>query len=56
MIIIYHQAGVNHTWNPAEKRQDQTQEKTGNPSGEQNSERRKNDAQKITQRFHSFTN
>src|SRR5207244_6395353 len=22
LIIIYHQAVVNHTWNPAEKRQD----------------------------------
>jgi hypothetical protein len=56
VIIIYHQASVNHTWNPAEKRQDYTQEKTAYPPREQNSQGRKNDAEKITQRFHSFSN
>jgi hypothetical protein len=56
VIIIYHQARVNHTWNPAEKGQDYTQEKTGNPPREQNGQRWENHTEKVPQRFHSFTN
>src|SRR6266480_471008 len=56
VIIIYHQTGVNHSRNPAEQGQQQAEEKTGNPPREQHRQRRENYAEKITQRFHSFTN
>ena len=56
VIIIYHEARMNYSWNPAEKRQDYTQEKTRESSGEQNGQRRENHTEKVTQRSHSFTN
>jgi hypothetical protein len=43
---------VNDSWNPAEQRQKDTEQETGNATGHEHRKRRQNHAEKISQRFH----
>src|SRR5690349_10422245 len=54
VIIVHDEAGVNDSWNPAKQRQNQAEKETGNTTGHEHSQRRKNHAEKIPQRFHLF--
>lgn len=53
MIIIYHEARVNDSWNPAEQRQKDTEQETGDATGHEHRKWRQDHAEKISQRFHS---
>jgi len=52
VIIVDHEAGVNDSGNPAEQRQNYAEKETGNTTGHEYSQWRKNHAEKISQRFH----
>jgi hypothetical protein len=48
VIIIHHQAGVNDSWDPAKQRQNYAEKETGNTTGHEYSQWRKNHAEKIS--------
>jgi hypothetical protein len=52
VIIVHDQAGVNNSWDPAKQRQNYAEKETGNTTGHEHSQWRKNHAEKISQRFH----
>jgi hypothetical protein len=54
VIIVHYQASVNDSWNPTKQRQNNAEKETGNTAGHEHSQRRKNHAEKISQRFHLF--
>ena len=51
LVIVYDQAGVNDPGDPAEQRQEKTQDKTEDAAGHQHGNGRKDDAEKVAQRF-----
>lgn len=51
LVIIHHQAGVNHAGHPAGERQDKAEKKAQNAAGHQNRDRRQSDTEKIAERF-----
>ena len=53
LVIVDHQAGVDHAGNPAGEREQQAEKKAQDASGHQDRDRRQSDAEKITERFHS---
>jgi hypothetical protein len=52
LVVVYDEAGVNDTGDPAEKRQQDTQEKAEDAARHQDSHGRKDDAKEIAQGFH----
>lgn len=48
VIIIYHQARVNDSWNPAEQCQNETEEETRNAAGHKHRKWRQDHAKEIT--------
>ena len=52
VIIVHDQAGMNDPWDPAKQRQNNAEKETGNTTCHEHSQRRKNNAEKISQRFH----
>jgi hypothetical protein len=50
--IVHHQARVYNSRDPPEQRQNEAQKETGDTSGQEHGQRRKNDAEEISQRFH----
>ena len=54
VIIVHYQAGMNDSWDPAKQCQNNAEKETGNTAGHEHSQRRKNHAEKISQRFHLF--
>ena len=53
VVIIYHQARMNNSWNPAEQSQKDTEQETGDATGHEHRKWRQNHAEEISQRFHS---
>jgi len=51
LIIVHHEAGVDHAGNPAEERQQQAKDETQEPAGHEDGDRRKDDAKKVAERF-----
>ena len=51
LIIVDDEAGVDHTGNPAEEREQQTKNETQEPAGHEHGDRRKDDAKKVAERF-----
>ena len=54
LVIVDYETGVNDAGDPAEQRQEKAQEKTEYPASHQNGHRRKNDAEKVAERFHGI--
>ena len=52
VIVVHDQTRVNDAWDPAQYGQDEAKEETRDAPGHQYRQRRKNDAEKIPQRFH----
>jgi hypothetical protein len=52
VIVIYHQARVDDSWNPAEQSQKDTEQETGDATGHEHRKWRQNHAEKISQCFH----
>lgn len=50
--IVHHETGMDDSGNPAKHRQQQTQDETPHPSGEQHRDGRENDAKEIAERLH----
>ena len=51
LIIVDDETGVDHTGNPAQKRQQQAKNETQEPTGHEHGDRRKDDAKKVAERF-----
>lgn len=51
LIVVNHQARVNHAGNPAEKREENAQEKTQDAAGHQDRDGREDNAKKIAESF-----
>src|SRR5437588_12632106 len=51
LIIVDDEAGVDHTGNPAEERQQQAKNETQEPAGHEHGDGRKDDAKKVAERF-----
>src|SRR4051812_8224912 len=51
LVIVHDQTGVNHTGHPARESEEKTQDKTQEPAGHEDGNRRKSDAKKVTKRF-----
>src|SRR3954469_24081106 len=51
LVIVDHQAGVNHSRDPPQEREQQAEDETQNAAGHQHRDRRQHNAEKITQRF-----
>lgn len=54
VIIVYHEARMNDPGNPTEQGQHDAEKKACQPSRHQDRNRRKHDAEEISQRFHFF--
>jgi hypothetical protein len=52
LVIVDHQAGVNHSGNPPEQGEKKAQDKTQEATGHQDGDRREGDAEKVAERFH----
>ncbi len=52
MIVIHYQDGVNHTWHPSQKSEEQAEKKTTEPASENDRDRWEEDAKEISQGFH----
>jgi hypothetical protein len=52
VIVVHNEARVNDSWYPAKQRQNDAEKETGNTTGHEHSQWRKNHAEKISQRFH----
>jgi hypothetical protein len=52
LVIVHHKAGVNDAGNPAEQRQQDTQEKAENSARHQDGNGRKDNAKEVAQGFH----
>ncbi len=51
LVVVDHQTGVNDAGDPAEKREQKTQEKTKDAAGHQDRDRRQNNAEEVSESF-----
>src|SRR5438046_260073 len=54
VIIVHDETRVDDSRDPAQQGQDDAEEETRNATGHEHRQRRKNDAEKISQRFHNL--
>ena len=52
LVIVHHEAGVDNPGDPAEKCEQQAQNETRDSASHEDGDRRKDDAKKVTERFH----
>jgi hypothetical protein len=52
LVIVHDEAGVDDAGDPAEQRKQDAQDKAKDAARHQHGHRRKDDAKKVTQRFH----
>ena len=52
LVIVHNQTSVNDAGDPAEKREEKTQEETEDAAGHQDRDRRQNNAEKVAESFH----
>ena len=52
LVIVHDKAGVDDAGDPAEQRQQDTQDEAEDAAGHQDGNGRKDDAKKVAQRFH----
>jgi hypothetical protein len=51
LVVVDHETGVNDARDPAEEREEQTQEETQNAAGHQDGDRWQNNAEKVAESF-----